>query len=337
MNLRKSIRQSLIEMPQRLRIVPSVIKQKRVHLHAALLHQLIAERMHTIQRRRLIKAVAIPNVVPRVVMQKSPVRMRPLLLDIRKKIPPHLPWSRHPNHRRISNRIPCLQRQHARQNRRCSPIFHRTLRQRKLKPEKEISRHHRRTRNLPHNLCTWRVEVKHPHLGNINRLRPGLQRHLLSQIIRTLAQHRAPAHGHRNIVRTQIRAHPSPRHPRGLARRRRSRRSLLFHRSRLHLHLRSRNHTPIAQLQTERLPRQQLRPALPVNNLVNLQPNMHDLESRREPLAPQLETVLAPCCDCRNSQARNQQKCKIKYLRHRTLSCLNLHIGRTPLCHRRLT
>ena len=54
--------------------------------------------MYPVQRLCLIEAIEVPQVVPRVVMQKSPVWMRPLLLDIRKKIPPHLSWRGHTDH-----------------------------------------------------------------------------------------------------------------------------------------------------------------------------------------------------------------------------------------------
>ena len=77
-------------------------------------------------------------------MQKRPVRMRPLLLDIGEKISPHLPRSSDADHARVGNRLPSPQRQRALHPGRRAAIGDATLRQWVLKADEEIPRLNRR-------------------------------------------------------------------------------------------------------------------------------------------------------------------------------------------------
>jgi len=106
--------------------------------------------------------------------------MRPLQFLIREKITPQLAWSRYANHRGIGDGFPCGKRQCTCHDRCRPPILYRTCRQRKFEAEEEVTRHNRRTCNLPRHTRAGSLEVEQPHLGNIQRLRQGPQRDLLA-------------------------------------------------------------------------------------------------------------------------------------------------------------
>src|ERR1019366_3862090 len=72
---------ALMKLPQRGRIVPAIVEEKRVDGNATLLRQLCTESIDDLQRTGLIVLVEVAEVVPRVVVEKRPIRMRTFTLD----------------------------------------------------------------------------------------------------------------------------------------------------------------------------------------------------------------------------------------------------------------
>src|ERR1035441_5321198 len=86
----ESMRESCAKAPQCVRIIPTVVKEKRVHFHAALLHQLFAKGTNHGKRGRLIVGVVEADVVPGVVMQEGTIGTGPLPLDVVQETTPQL-------------------------------------------------------------------------------------------------------------------------------------------------------------------------------------------------------------------------------------------------------
>ena len=88
-----------MEVPQRLRIVPPVIEQKRVEPDAAALCELAAIRRNDRKRPRLVILAEVAQIVPRVVVEEGTVRMGALALDVLEECPSPLPVRRRADHR----------------------------------------------------------------------------------------------------------------------------------------------------------------------------------------------------------------------------------------------
>src|SRR6516165_3445948 len=92
-------------------VVPAIVKQKGIELHAALLGQFASKCVHGIQRISLGVWREVTKVVPRVVMKKRPVGMGALLLKVRKKVAAHLTVACHSNYRGVGDGLASAQRQ----------------------------------------------------------------------------------------------------------------------------------------------------------------------------------------------------------------------------------
>src|SRR5262249_19348761 len=80
---RKAVREVLAELPQVRVIVPAVVEQEGVHLHAASAHQLLTEGVNGVQRVALRVGREIADVVPGVVVQEGTKRRGTLTFQIR--------------------------------------------------------------------------------------------------------------------------------------------------------------------------------------------------------------------------------------------------------------
>ena len=112
--IRQAGRKSWIELPQGRRIIPSIVKHKTVELHPPLFCQVLAKSVDRLQHALLVVAIEISQVVPRVVVQKSSVRVRALLFHVSEKVAPKLPRMGRSQHRRIGHALACSQRQFTR-------------------------------------------------------------------------------------------------------------------------------------------------------------------------------------------------------------------------------
>src|SRR4029078_11127523 len=89
-----------MEAPQRLRIVPPIVEQERVELHAPLALQLLAERRNHRQCLGLVELREVAEVVPGVVVKEWAVGMCALALHVRQEVTSKLTGARGPDDRR---------------------------------------------------------------------------------------------------------------------------------------------------------------------------------------------------------------------------------------------
>ena len=61
-------------------VIPAVIEEERVQLNSAFLGQFVPECVDAIQRPCLVVRRKVAEIVPGIIVQKRPVRMRPFLL-----------------------------------------------------------------------------------------------------------------------------------------------------------------------------------------------------------------------------------------------------------------
>src|SRR5205085_11122341 len=88
-----------VECPERLGVVPAVVEEKGIEHDAALPNELLAECLNGADGLRLRVLREIADVVPGVVMQERPVRVRALAFEVCEKVAPHLSRTRGADHR----------------------------------------------------------------------------------------------------------------------------------------------------------------------------------------------------------------------------------------------
>ena len=113
MNRHEAIGESLVEPPQGLVIIPAIVKQERIQLHAALLHQFLAVGVNHTQGGFLVILTEIAYVIPRIVMEEWTIGMSALPLQISQKTAPQLPLENKTDDRRARETLPDLQRRAA--------------------------------------------------------------------------------------------------------------------------------------------------------------------------------------------------------------------------------
>jgi hypothetical protein len=74
-----------VKVPQSLGIVPAVIKEKRIQLHAAFLDKFGAEGMDYVECRSFVVLIGIAEIVPGVVVQERPIRMSAFAFQVIKE------------------------------------------------------------------------------------------------------------------------------------------------------------------------------------------------------------------------------------------------------------
>src|ERR1017187_1829328 len=85
------MRKTAVKLPQRPVVVPTVVEEEGVQPHMPLLRQLRSNLIDRIKAFCLVKlAVGPGDVVPRIVMQKRPVKMGSFLFDVGQEAAPQL-------------------------------------------------------------------------------------------------------------------------------------------------------------------------------------------------------------------------------------------------------
>jgi len=183
-----------VEVPQRLGIVPAVVEQERVEPDAALGVQFSAEGLNDRERSGFVVFTEVPDVVPRVVMQERPVRMRPLTLDVFEEAPAQLvaKWRSHPDHRRAGERRAGPERQLAHEGATHPRSCYAAIGERVLEAEEESAGHDRRPTHAPRDNRARQLEVEQPNFPD-GHLRLGApDRDLLTEVVRVVAQNGTP-------------------------------------------------------------------------------------------------------------------------------------------------
>lgn len=173
-------------------IVPAVVHQKRVQHHATLTYKLLSEGVHAIENLWCTEALSPPQIIPGVVVQKCPIRVGSLHLQIRQKVSPHLSSASYTDNGGISNGLVCRKWQHPLEAGDHLAVLCRTVRQRVFKTEIEIAAHDWRSRHLAHNMSRNIMEVKHLHIRDRQWLFVGANRDLLTQIGLISARYQTP-------------------------------------------------------------------------------------------------------------------------------------------------
>jgi hypothetical protein len=100
-----------VELSKRSVIIPSIVEEKRIQLHAAFLLQFFSEGLDTIYSCILIIGSKVAEIVPGVVVKKRAIWARTFALNICQKVAPQLARMNHSKYGRIRNRLPRAKRQ----------------------------------------------------------------------------------------------------------------------------------------------------------------------------------------------------------------------------------
>src|SRR5579872_1124320 len=114
-------------------IVPAIVEKKAVEFDSALLGQLLSETLDFGDCALLCVAIEKSEVVPRVVVQKSSIRMRTFEFEIFQEVATQLRRMSHADHRRIGHGLASLQRKFSRQPAGSTVFANATIRKRMLK------------------------------------------------------------------------------------------------------------------------------------------------------------------------------------------------------------
>ncbi len=138
------MRKILAEMPAPAKVVPAIVEQKRIDLHAARFTQLAADCVDALQRLLLRVRREVANVAPAVVVQKRAIRVSPLPFQIGGEVAPQLARAHYAGHGGVNQRPVLFQRQCALQSKADVVSVHMTFRQWQLETQIEVARDDRR-------------------------------------------------------------------------------------------------------------------------------------------------------------------------------------------------
>ena len=181
-----------METPERLGIVPTVVEEERIELHATPSLQLFTERRDHGERFGLVELREVPEVVPGVVVKERPVRVRALALEVRQKVAPQLASARRSDDRRQRERGAGTNRKLTRERRASARACY-DARGKRMFDRRVPSTDHERT--SPDGTVHDRVgagKIDQDDLANDDIARNRAQRDLLPHIARAVAQFGSP-------------------------------------------------------------------------------------------------------------------------------------------------
>src|ERR1700722_10818075 len=183
-----------MKMPQMFFVVPPIVKHKRVHLYAALLHQLVAKSANRTHRIRLVIFRVIANVIPGVVMQEGSIRMCALTFEVGQESAAQLAGKSNSSHRGISNGLPGSQRKLAPDLRDRAITRSSAFGERVLESKEEIPSDNRRSLNRTVHANAGNGHVDKPNAADRQLFADRTERYFLAHIGRTITQNGAPRH-----------------------------------------------------------------------------------------------------------------------------------------------
>ena len=218
-NFFESVRERrLVKIPQRIEIVPAVVPHERVDPDFIRLEQMFIPRVHDFETVVLFHAfvddvVAVDvQLIPRIVVNERAPRHHALALVVSEKRTPFLPGNERTDNGRNLPHFAFFQRCFARPRSRHLVAGNFVFAHRRFERSKSGLRHDGRAARVPEHLCAFHRERER----NNRRHRRVLFRgnfHFLPNVMRTVAQHRAPLD--REIAFRELRRKRLPGKPLG--------------------------------------------------------------------------------------------------------------------------